>query len=462
MLSSHSKTTLERAGEFNMALDEKGEAISYEGYSPVHDRLIYSKEYLLAFQPICDQVLKSISDVVKNLIPLKKIGNRVKGRRVYSIANLLKFQPLYEMMPEDFTWADTIGADAVLGDLKGRNPKKDKSRQHDAMSYDASLVCYFNPSEYATAMNMGLYTGPPAATLANGSTPMIEPVNPVEEAIFAKRQMATLLDTVTTETMDVILKVFVGIPMSCAQTLQEIIGLLFDHAIAEPQSSDLYAKLCSGMAEVTPEFKNGAKTINFRRILLTKCYESLLEEPGSQSMDGHPLAHHSWRRHCMLQNVPFIGELFRRQLLTENIMHVSVAMMLDDEVKPQAEIIMAACDLLSRVGDLLDGSSPASRRTMDEYFAVLLRIHEHCELPNDVKQRIIELKTVRTSGWIKSRHDPVSATNTPLASPAKEVVIEQCSGKAGLLPLAAVATPLITTFETTTTRIEDATGACNQ
>ena len=107
------------------------------------------------------------------------------------------------------------------------------------------------------------------------------------------------------------------------------------------------------MSERTPEFKDGAKTINFRRILLTKCYESLIEEPESQP--SHQVgkktgtAQHSWRRKCMLQNVGFIGELFRRQLLTENIMHVCVAMMLDDEVKPQPEIIEAACGLLTLV-----------------------------------------------------------------------------------------------------------------
>jgi hypothetical protein len=110
------------------------------------------------------------------------------------------------------------------------------------------------------------------------------------------------------------------------------------------------------MAERTPEFKDGAKTINFRRILLTKCYESLIEEPDSQPVHvsskkngSNGAAQHSWRRKCMLQNVGFVGELFRRQLLTENIMHVCVAMMLDDELKPQAEIIEAACGLLTQV-----------------------------------------------------------------------------------------------------------------
>lgn len=132
--------------------------------------------------------------------------------------------------------------------------------------------------------------------------------------------------------------------------------------------SDSYAQLCSGISEKTPEFKEGAKTINFRRILLTRCYEALVEEPEVQQQQqqqqnmrnnkvngttGAP-SQHSWRRRCMLLNVRLIGELFRRQLLTENVMHVCVAMMLDDEVKPQTEIIEAACELIALVGIYTD------------------------------------------------------------------------------------------------------------
>ncbi|KAF4033553.1 Macrophage migration inhibitory factor domain-containing protein4G [Phytophthora infestans] len=451
LASTNSKTALERASEFghDVALDENGEPISYEGYSPLHDRFIYSKEYLLAFQPLGDRVVKGIPDVVKNPTPSKKIGNKVKGRLVYTMQELLQFQPLFEMMPEDFTWADTIGADAVMGENKGKKGKKDKNRQQrgSVLSYDASLVCYFNPTEYAAAMNMGLYTGPPEESTKSSdkaNVPEVEPVNPVEEAISAKRRIARLLDDVKAETVSSILESFMGITISCTHTLQEIIGLLFDHAIANPNQSNSYAKLCTGMSERTPEFKDGAKTINFRRILLTKCYESLIEEPDSQSSNlkkngSSGAAQHSWRRKCMLQNVGFVGELFRRQLLTENIMHVCVAMMLDDEVKPQAEIIEAACGLLNLVGDLLDGSSPASRRTMDEYFAVLVRIQENCQLPDRVKKLLIDLKTVRAGGWIKNRQDNSSASSTP----TKATDSNESNGTSGS-PVEAVATAPVT------------------
>lgn len=208
----------------------------------------------------------------------------------------------------------------------------------------------------------------------------------------------SLLDDVGPETIASILDAFQEIAITCTHTLQEVIGLLFDHAIADPllwyasrswprrstclcvysqcllyivlsTRSDSYAQLCAGISEKTPEFKDGAKTINFRRILLTRCYEALVEEPetvtstttsskstssnGATTTTPSAIAgqqqQHSWRRRCMLKNVRLIGELFRRQLLTENVMHVCVAMMLDDEAKPQSEIISAACELLTLV-----------------------------------------------------------------------------------------------------------------
>lgn len=52
-------------------------------------------------------------------------------------------------------------------------------------------------------------------------------------------------------------------------------------------------------------------------------------------------------------------------------MHVCIAMMLDSDRIATVEMIEAVCRLLVLVGELLDASSPASRRTMDDYFEAL-------------------------------------------------------------------------------------------
>ncbi|TYZ63008.1 hypothetical protein PybrP1_000728 [[Pythium] brassicae (nom. inval.)] len=391
----------------------------------------------------------------------QRLGAKVNGRIVYSLEDLVQFQPLYLAMPADIAWSEILvcSAEDELRAKAKASKQKDKNKLRQLqMQYDPSLMCYFNPTEYAAAM--GLYTGPAPAN--GGATPggdepgggasaKAPALSPVEEAVIAKRRLATLLDDVGPETIGSILESFQEIAITCTHTLQEVIELLFDHAIADPLLCESYAQLCTGISEKTPEFKEGAKTINFRRVLLTRCYEALVEEPDAQhqqpphqqqqqqhmttlTVSNNSKPHggaaaapqHSWRRRCMLRNVRLIGELFRRQLLTENVMHVCVAMMLDDEVKPQAEVISAACELLTLVGDLLDGSSPASRRTMDEYFAVFSRLGSNVQLPAAVKTAVSDMTALRSSGWAKKRTDA-----TP--SPAKATV--------GVAPAAPTPTP---------------------
>ncbi|TMW61514.1 hypothetical protein Poli38472_012705 [Pythium oligandrum] len=407
--------------------------------APTSDRIAYPIEYLRQFQLICDAVPCHFPDVVR-APPPQRLGRILNDRLVYSVPELLQFQHLYTMPPQDFEWTETratpLAADKAKTPAKSKKEKaKARTNGTQAVQYDPGLVCYFNPTEYAAALDAAMYSSTGDAKTSDGNGAGKEEVNPVEEAIAAKRRVAPLLDDVRAETITSIVEAFDEVRITCIHTLQEVIGLLFDHAIAAPDQCESYAQLCSSLAERTPEFKDGAKTINFRRILLTRCYEALIEEPEAaplqtpgNSKATPATAQHSWRRQCMLGNVCLIGELFRRQLLTENIMHVCVAMMLEDEVHPQMEIIEAACRLLSLVGDLLDGSSPASRRTMDEYFDVLQRLADHVDASQSLKELIADTVSARAGGWTKKRQDGVagsplkrpSVVVTPVNSPPRD------------------------------------------
>lgn len=118
---------------------------------------------------------------------------------------MLQFQPLYVTMPADIAWSEILIACAETdkkSKAKAASAKqKDKTkRQLLQQSYDPSLVCYFNPTEYAAAM--GLYTGPAAAASGdlsasdaaadNSKAVAAAPaLSPIEEAVIAKRRLAT-------------------------------------------------------------------------------------------------------------------------------------------------------------------------------------------------------------------------------------------------------------------------------
>lgn len=181
-----------------------------------------------------------------------------------------------------------------------------------------------------------------------------------------------------------------------------------------------FAQLCTYISQNSPEFRQGPRTINFRRIFLTKCYEALVEEECIEQVDAidskleaASRIQYSWRQQCMIANVLLIGDLFRRQLLTENIMHVSMSMMLENQETLMPHVVEAACALLNmvrcnssvtaywlvldqKVGDLLDGSSPASRRTTDEYFEVLEQIKRHPDASESLLATLSDVRYICT------------------------------------------------------------------
>ncbi|EQC31513.1 hypothetical protein SDRG_10687 [Saprolegnia diclina VS20] len=309
------------------------------------------------------------------------IGSKVKGRLHYTIAELLQFRTLCTALPPDLELGPILSGGAPK---PTKASKKEKGAARAPMlHYDPSALSFFKDG-------------------AAGATK--QPVKPTDNPEKETKDALSAIEAIlASPAHDAWLGHIQSVAVTCTPTLQAVVGLLFDRAIAAPSVSEPYAALCASLSESLPEFKDGARTVNFRRVLLTKCYEALVEEPSSP---------HAWRRQCMLGNVVFVGELFRRQLLTENVMHVCVAMMLDGDdsdqstdVVPEAKVLDAACRLLLLVGDLLDGSSPASRRTMDEYFDALQRLACLSTLPSDLRPLLQETLDARSGGWVRKRVD---------------------------------------------------------
>ena len=75
-------------------------------------------------------------------------------------------------------------------------------------------------------------------------------------------------------------------------------------------------------------------------------------------------------------------------------MHVCLSLMLDNEMSASFDALEAVCRLLKLVGDILDASSPASRRTMDDYFEMLRLSQNTTNLPNRLKVLVQEVRSI--------------------------------------------------------------------
>merc|ERR1711968_280665 len=74
----------------------------------------------------------------------------------------------------------------------------------------------------------------------------------------------------------------------------------------------------------------------------------------------------SKQKNRLMGNIRFIGELFKKALLAEKIMHKCVTHLLGNVEKPQEEDLEAVCNLLTTIGATLD--TPRAKKWVDIYF----------------------------------------------------------------------------------------------
>lgn len=144
------------------------------------------------------------------------------------------------------------------------------------------------------------------------------------------------------------------------------------------------------------------KTCSFKRILLNACQEEFekdniyeeLEEKYKKDLEEGTLsqedkADYEEKRIIMkgrmLGNIRFIGELYRKGMLQERIMHECIMKLMgvkpaNDTLEPanpnnapDEESVESLCKLLATMGKDLESKSPASAHAMGTYFAYLER-----------------------------------------------------------------------------------------
>ncbi|RUS91062.1 hypothetical protein EGW08_001190 [Elysia chlorotica] len=200
-------------------------------------------------------------------------------------------------------------------------------------------------------------------------------------------------------------------------TLEHLVKIFFDKVTLETKFVEAYAKLCKKMCSLKVPPPAGLKEsqATFRVLLLTKCqteFESdktiVFEDPEEKRKkleaelpDGpekaekieKTLYHMKLRRLKFYGNIRFIGELFKLNLLTENIMHDCIFRLLkarDDES------LLSLCQLISTVGAILD--TDKAKQRMDQYFAQMGKIAE--ERKSRIKFTLKDAIELRQNNWV--------------------------------------------------------------
>ena len=283
----------------------------------------------------------------------------------------------------------------------------------------------------------------------------------MDEEERKQRSFKSILNKLTPQNFEKLLEKVLEEGISAAETLIGLIAQLFDKALTEPTFAELYATMCQQLSdrflsegvefldpEGNPEDPE-PKKITFKRVLLNKCQEEFekgdgaikaaeqeqkdaaaAKERGETTEDKEEEAEEGeikkpktkeelelderrkenaraerlmLARKRMLGNIKFIGELFKKQMLTERIMHTCIMKLLGETKNPDEEDVEALCKLLSTIGGQLD--HPKAKAHMDAYLKRISDLSKNMTISSRHRFMCQDVIEMRNKGWRQRRKE---------------------------------------------------------
>ncbi|KAK3598299.1 hypothetical protein CHS0354_010275 [Potamilus streckersoni] len=234
------------------------------------------------------------------------------------------------------------------------------------------------------------------------------------------KKVRSILNKLTPQKFQTLVAKMQALEIDTEARLKNVIDLVFEKAISEPEFSVAYANMCRclSMFKVPAESKQG--DVNFRALLLTRCqrefekanssekeFDTKRKEIEKATMEEQKLQmkeeleyEETKAKRRSLGNIRFIGELFKLKMLTENIMHDCVFKLLRTKDEENLECL---CRLLKTIGKELDTEKAKPR--MDQYFQQMIKIVNEKKLSSRVRFMLQDVIELRRGKWVPRRDD---------------------------------------------------------
>ncbi|KAF8380622.1 hypothetical protein HHK36_028111 [Tetracentron sinense] len=229
-----------------------------------------------------------------------------------------------------------------------------------------------------------------------------------------QRQLKAILNKLTPQNFDKLFEQVKEVNIDTAVTLTGVISQIFDKALMEPTFCEMYANFCHHLAGELPDFSEDDEKITFKRLLLNKCQEEFergereqaeanrIEEEGEiKRTEEERVEKKTQARRRMLGNIRLIGELYKKKMLTERIMHECIKKLLGQYQNPDEEDIEALCKLMSTIGEMID--HPKAKEHMDAYFIVMTKLSNNLKLSSRVRFMLKDSIDLRKNKWQQRR-----------------------------------------------------------
>ncbi|KAI9100839.1 hypothetical protein K1719_024201 [Acacia pycnantha] len=223
------------------------------------------------------------------------------------------------------------------------------------------------------------------------------------------RQLKAILNMLTPQNFEKLFEQVKAVNIENVVTLTYVTSLIFEKALMEPTFCEMYANLCLHLAAELPDFSEDNENITFKRLLLNKCQEEFErgereQEEANKDDEGEVKQSDEEReakrvraRRRMLGNILFIGELYKKKMLTERIMHECIKKLLGSYQDPDEEDIEALCELMSIIGEMID--HPKAKEHMDAYFERMKLLSNNMNLSSRVRFMLRDAIDLRKNKW---------------------------------------------------------------
>ena len=233
----------------------------------------------------------------------------------------------------------------------------------------------------------------------------------LDAEVAMQRQLRAILNKLTPQNFDRLFEQVKAVNIDNAITLTGIVSQIFEKALMESIYCEMYANFCSHLVSELPDLSVDKEKITFKRLLLNKCQEEFErgereqeetykvdESEGEVKLSNEEREQRRTKaRRRMLGNISLIGELYKKKMLTERIMHECIKKLLGQCQDPDEEDVEALCKLMSTIGEMID--HPKAKEHMDVYFERLKILSNNMNLSSRVRFMLKDVIDLRRNRW---------------------------------------------------------------
>jgi translation initiation factor 4G len=233
-----------------------------------------------------------------------------------------------------------------------------------------------------------------------------------DEEQAKQRQIRAILNKLTPTNFEKLFERVKAVNIDNAATLTGVISQIFDRALMEPTYCEMYVNFGCHVAMELLDFNEDNEKITFKRVLLNKCEEQFergereqVEEADEEGQIKQFAKEREEKRvkarRRMLGNIGLIGELYKKKMLTERIMHACIQKFLGQCQDPDGEYVEALCKLMSNIGEMIDHKK--AKEQMDRYFERMKTLSNNMNLSSSVRFMLKDAIDLRKNKWQQRR-----------------------------------------------------------